>query len=47
MEQAQQQKNPETGYSPSEARQLLEALADETEVRPVLKPAKGEKFKNW
>lgn len=47
MDQAQQQRNPETGYSPSEARQLLEALADETEVRPILKPAKGEKFKNW
>jgi Ca-activated chloride channel family protein len=39
--------NPLTGYSPTEARQLLDALADETEVRPVLQPARGEKFKNW
>ncbi len=39
--------NPQTGYSPSEARQLLNALADETEVRPILPPARGEKFKNW
>ncbi|MDA8632425.1 VWA domain-containing protein [Verrucomicrobiales bacterium] len=40
-------KNPETGYSPSEARQLLRALSDETEVRPILKPSRGEKYKNW
>ncbi len=39
--------NPATGYSPSEARQLLDALADETEVRPLLQPSRGEKFKNW
>ena len=39
--------NPETGYSPSEARRLLRALADETEVRPLLRPAKAEKYKNW
>ncbi|MDF1824303.1 MAG: VWA domain-containing protein [Verrucomicrobiales bacterium] len=39
--------NPETGYAPSEARQLLEALADETEVRPVLAPSRGENYKNW
>lgn len=39
--------NPLTGYSPTEARQLLDALNDETEVRPVLKPARGETFKNW
>lgn len=39
--------NPLTGYSPTEARQLLDALADETEVRPVLQPARGETFKNW
>lgn len=44
---AQAQRNPETGYSPSEARQLLEALADETEVRPILRPSRGEQFKNW
>lgn len=42
------QRNPETGYAPTEARQLLDALADETEVRPLLPPpARGEKFKNW
>ena len=44
---AEMKQNPETGYSPTEARQLLDALADETEVRPILKSAKGEKFKNW
>lgn len=44
---ADRQPNPKTGYSPSEARQLLDALADETEVRPLLAPSKGEKFKNW
>ncbi len=42
------QPHPETGYSAHEARQLLEALADETEVRPmILPPARNEKFKNW
>lgn len=45
--QAEQQKNPDTGYAPTEARQLLDALADETEVRPLLAPSRGEKFKNW
>lgn len=44
---AEMKTNPQTGYSPSEARQLLEALADETEVRPILQPARNEKFKNW
>tara|TARA_R110002096_G_scaffold54841_1_gene141336 strand:+ start:1414 stop:3552 length:2139 start_codon:yes stop_codon:yes gene_type:complete len=39
--------NPDTGYSPSEARQLLEALADETEVRPVQQPSGTENYKNW
>lgn len=39
--------NPETGYAPTEARQLLDALADETEVRPLVQPSRGEKFKNW
>ncbi len=42
------ERNPETGYAPTEARQLLEALADETEVRPRLpQPNRSEKFKNW
>lgn len=44
---AEAKTNPQTGYSPSEARQLLNALADETEVRPILQPSRGEKFKNW
>ncbi len=39
--------NPLTGYSASEARQLLESLADETEVRPLLQVPRGEVFKNW
>lgn len=39
--------NPQTGYSASEARQLLESLADETEVRPLIQPSRGEVFKNW
>lgn len=47
MSQADLQQNPETGYSPSEARQLLDALADETEVRPILMPAGNEKYRNW
>ena len=41
------QQNPKTGYSPSEARQLLEALADETEVKPVLMRSGNENYKNW
>lgn len=47
MSQADMQPNPETGYSPSEARQLLDALADETEVRPILMPSGNEEYKNW
>ncbi len=41
--------NPETGYAPTEARQLLEALADETEVRPIppAPASRSERFKNW
>ncbi len=44
-----EQVNSETGYSPSEARQLIEALADEDgELRPVYpRPFQAEKFKNW
>ncbi|MAS91620.1 MAG: hypothetical protein CMO55_00365 [Verrucomicrobiales bacterium] len=45
--QEEMEVNPETGYSPSDARQLLESLADETEVRPMLAPSRGEKYKNW
>ncbi|MDF1814171.1 MAG: VWA domain-containing protein [Verrucomicrobiales bacterium] len=46
---ADQRKNRETGYSPSEARQLIEALADENgDPQPVYpKPVRAEKFKNW
>lgn len=43
----QMQRNPETGYAPTEARQLLEALADETEVKPIHPKVRGERFKNW
>ena len=43
----EQEVNPETGYSPSEARQLLRALADETEVRPLLERSRDENYKNW
>lgn len=47
--QAENRKNPATNYSPSEARQLIEALADEDgELRPVYpRPYNSEKFKNW
>lgn len=44
---ADMQANPLTGYSPSEARQLLDSLADETEVRPLIQAPRGETFKNW
>jgi Ca-activated chloride channel homolog len=44
---AEKMMNPTTGYSPSEARQLIDSLADETEVRPLVQPTRGEKFKNW
>ena len=45
----EKQVNPETGYSPSEARQLIEALADENgELRPIYpRPFRAEKYKNW
>lgn len=43
-----QQIHPETGYSASEARHLLDSLSDETEVRPVYKIPVGEgRYKNW
>ena len=46
---AESRTNPETGYSPSEARQLIEALADENgELRPVYpRPYRAERYKNW
>ena len=47
MNPEDRRQNPKTGYSPSEARQLLEALADETEVKPVLVPSGNENYKNW
>ena len=48
-ESAARQINPDTGYSPSEARQLIEALADEDgELRPVYpRPFRAERYKNW
>ena len=43
------QTNPETGFSPEEARQMLRALADEdADVRPPIQmPMQAEKYKNW
>ncbi|MEM7697959.1 MAG: VWA domain-containing protein [Verrucomicrobiota bacterium] len=43
----EEQVNPETGYSPSEARDHLNDYADETVVRPLLPPAGRERFKDW
>lgn len=44
-----QRVNPETGYSPAEARQRIETLADENgKLRPEYpNPQHGEVFKNW
>lgn len=41
--------NPETGFSPEEARQKLRNLSDEdADVRPAIyAPFQAEKFKNW
>lgn len=41
--------NPETGFSPEEARQMLRALADEdVDARPPIRlPMQAEKYKNW
>ncbi len=46
---AQAMKNPTTGYSPTEARNLIEALADEDgELRPVYpRPYKAERYQDW
>lgn len=43
------QVNPETGFSPEEARQMLRALSDEdSDVRPPIRlPMSAEKYKNW
>lgn len=43
------QVNPETGFSPEEARQMLRALADEdVDARPPIRlPMRAEKYKNW
>ena len=44
-----QEVNPETGFSPEEARQALRTLSDEDlEVRPAARiNARAERFKNW
>ena len=44
-----QEVNPETGFSPEEARQKLRTLSDEDlEVRPAVRvPLRAERFKNW
>ena len=41
--------NPDTGFSPEEARQRLRTLADEDkDVRPPINlPIQAEKYKNW
>lgn len=41
--------NPETGFSPEEARRMLQSLSDEdTDVRPPIQmPMQAEKYKNW
>lgn len=48
-ESLQEEINPDTGYAPSEARQLIEALADEDgDLRPVYpRPQINERYKNW
>ncbi|MFV1994135.1 MAG: VWA domain-containing protein [Verrucomicrobiales bacterium] len=43
-----EQPHPETGFTPSEARQLLRSLAEEDlDVRPLLPPSRGQPYKNW
>ena len=48
-EPSDRQVNPDTGFSPSEARQKLRTLADEDkDVRPPERiPMRAQKFKNW
>lgn len=48
-ESLQEEINPDTGYAPTEARQLIEALADEDgDLRPVYPmPQITERYKNW
>ncbi len=49
MQPQEGQVNPETGFSPEEARQMLRALSDEdSDVRPPIRlPMSAEKYKNW
>lgn len=50
VDPAEMQTNPETGFSPSQARSYLQNLTDEDfEVRPLVPmgSSKSEKFKNW
>jgi len=40
-------RHPETGYTPDEARQLLEMLADEAQVRPLIQPEHSKPYRDW
>lgn len=43
-----QQRNPQTGFSPLEARRLLQNLSDEDlTVKPQIRPAPAQAYKNW
>jgi len=43
-----QQRNPETGFSPLEARRLLQSLSDEDlTVKPLIRPMPAQPYKNW
>ena len=42
------QRNPETGFSPLEARRLLQSLSDEDlSVKPLIRRMPAQPFKNW
>ncbi len=43
-----QKRNPETGFSPLEARRLLQSLSDEDlSIKPLMRPAPAQPYKNW
>lgn len=46
--QEDQKRNPETGFSPLEARRLLQSLSDEDlSVKPLIRPSSAQPYKNW
>lgn len=46
--QQDRQPNPETGFSPLEARRLLQSLSDEDlNVKPLMRSAPAQPYKNW